>query len=159
MKKTIYPITVYHNKTYVADLLGISRKTIQRKVSNGDLSEDSCGGVCIDELKALLEVDSMRGRRGPKIIIKKPEDSNVRYNYINGTFVRVVLDVDEVTRSNESIDKKALKELSFRIEGLKSATLEAFARHAMCISSHKRRLARLGSVKDASEIREALRPS
>ena len=159
MKKNTYLITVFHNKSAAARKLGISRKTIQRKVSKGELAENSYGGVCIDELKALLEVDAMSGRRGPKIIIKEPEPSNKQVEYVGRKFVKAVLDVDEVTRLNETIDMESVEEMSRSFESMKSATLETLAKYAMCICNHKRRLARLGSVKDASEIREALRPS
>ena len=64
------------NKSTAADLLGISRKTIQRKVNNGALNEDENGGVCIEELKTLLQKEASKRKRGPKMPFINPVTDN-----------------------------------------------------------------------------------
>jgi polyhydroxyalkanoate synthesis regulator phasin len=156
MENTSYPITLYRSKSQLAEALGINRKTIQRMVSKGELSQDSKGRVRIDELIAILKVSSMRVKRGPKIQLDISIYNKKTYNYNGNTFEVEILKMDELTVSNETVDHEILKNIINKISGLNSATLEAIANQAMLICQHKRRLAKVGVSFDASKILKIL---
>jgi hypothetical protein len=156
MENTSYPITLYRSKSKLAEALGINRKTIQRMVSKGELSQDSKGRVRIDELIAILKVSSMRVKRGPKIQLDISIYNKSIYNYNGKTLEVEFLKMDDLTVSNETVDHEILKNIINKISGLNSATLEAIANQAMLICHHKRRLAKVGVSFDASKILKIL---
>jgi hypothetical protein len=156
MENTSYPITLYRSKSQLAEALGINRKTIQRMVSKGELSQDSKGRVRIDELIAILKVSSMRVKRGPKIQLDISIYNKKTYNYNGNAFEVEILKMDELTVSNETVDHEILKNIINKISGLNSATLEAIANQAMLICQHKRRLAKVGVSFDAAKILKIL---
>jgi len=156
MEPNTSSITLYRSKSRLAEALGISRKTIQRKVSRGELSQDSKGRVRIDELIALLKVDSMRVKRGPKIQLEISNYNNITYKYNGKCLEKVILELDEITILNETVIQGIVGNITNQLCNLGSATLEEIANNAMRICNHKRRLAKLGLSRDASKIPEIL---
>jgi hypothetical protein len=156
MANTSYPITLYRSKSKLAESLGINRKTIQRMVAKGELSQDSKGQVRIDELIAILKVSSMRIKRGPKIQLNVSIYNEKLYNYNGKSLELEILKMDDLTVSNETVDHEVVKNMVTQISGLNSATLEAIANQAIFISQHKRRLAKVGVSFDASKILKIL---
>ena len=143
MEPNTSSITLYRSKSRLAEALGISRKTIQRKVSKGELSQDSKGRVRIDELIALLKVDSMRVKRGPKIQLEISNYNNITYKYNGKCLERVILELDEITILNETVNQAIVGNITNQLCNLGSATLEEIANNAMRICNHKRRLAKI----------------
>jgi hypothetical protein len=159
MEKSNYPITNYFSKSIVAMKLNISRKTIQRKVKEGKLSQNEKGHVCWDELVALLEGEQMQGRRGPKWTKpkKKPAASAPPpYDPIRG-FLKATSGPNESTIWNQKVDHQAVEEIKRLMADLSSASLDVIAKEALILSSHKARLARVDLTKAGTEIFAALK--
>ena len=152
----MYPITIFHSKSVLAKKFQISRKTIQRKVRSGELSQDSKGRVRDDELFAILKVDAMRGRRGPKIRFKPEEISKTISNFKGERLGSEFIEPDEISKANATLDQGAVEEIKSQLVGLNSATLNKIAILAVTYSEHKRRLANVGLSLEPSLILEAL---
>ena len=157
MNTKIYPITLYRSKTSLAESLGISRRTIQRKVSKGEISQDTKGRVRVDELIALLKSDRMNIKRGPKINLGLNNYNKAIYNFKLNSLEKEILELDNLTKLNETIDHDIAESIKQKFFSLSSATLQEIAKQAMCISNHKRRLAKLGLSFDSSMIMNALK--
>ena len=158
MKKSTYSITTYFSKSQLAIKLNISRKTIQRKVKEGKLSQNEKGHVCWDELVALLETEQMHGRRGPKWCKpkRKPAASAPPpYDPIRG-FLKATSGPNASTIWNQRVDHQAVEEIKRLMADLSSASLDVIAKEAFILSSHKSRLARVDLVKPGAEILAAL---
>jgi hypothetical protein len=152
METTASSITLYRSKSQLAKTLGISRKTIQRKVAKGELSQDSKGRIRVDELIARLKIDSIQNKRGPKMRLEISKYNNIKYDYNGRHLEKVVLNIDELTKTNETVNDQVVKTIIQQISDLSSATLEEIATQAMSVCQHKRRLAKLGLSIDGSKI-------
>jgi hypothetical protein len=158
MKKMPSSITIYFSKSQLERKLNISRKTIQRKVTEGKLSQNEKGHVRWDELVALLETEQMRGRRGPKWSKPKKEPAASApppYDPIRG-FGKASSSPNESTIWNQKVDHQAVAEIKRLMANLGSASLDVIAKEALILSSHKSRLARVDLVKPGAEILAAL---
>lgn len=156
MKKTAYPITIYLSKSSAAKRLKINRKTIQRRVSEGKLSQNESGHIRLDELAALLKADSIRGRRGPKIQTVAVESGQKNYKFTQQGLVEIPVEPDEATIRNQELNEQAVDDIKRRIVNLSSASLDAISNFALTISNHKKRLAKLGHSHAPAEILAAL---
>jgi hypothetical protein len=159
--KTESPIIGYapawRTKSAVARMLGISRKTVQRKVTSGELPEDETGRVCADRLAALLSADVMRGRRGPKLQLRT-DKPRPRYEYRHGLgFVKTADHEDPADKIEGEVDCDMLQKLQSRMVKVSTATLRAIAGQAMTIAKHRARMARLGFKITPDEMLSALR--
>ena len=153
-----YPITIYISKSNAAKRFNIDRKTIQRKVKAGKLSQDEKGRIRRDELEGLLLADEMRGRRGPKWIKPKmdtAEKGPPPYDRMRG-FLKITSGPNEAAIWNHSLDSKAIEDIKRQLLDLSGASLDAIMEFAGTLSSHKKRLANLGQIKPGSEILAAL---
>lgn len=131
MGTSIYPITVYISKSSAAKRLDIDRKTIQRKVKAGKLSQDEKGRIRWDELVAELKADEMRGRRGPKVRIPKVESAQKTYHFDQKRgLVERPLEPSGATLWNEKLDEQALENIKCQLADLGSASLDAIAKEA-----------------------------
>ena len=156
MKKPVYPITVYVSKSSAAKRLNINRKTIQRKVSEGKLSQNESGRIRLDELAAVLKADSIRGRRGSKIQPVAVESAQKNYKFTQQGLVEIPVEPDEATIRNQELNEQAVDDIKRRIVNLSSASLDEISRFALTISNHKKRLAKLGHSHAPAEILAAL---
>ena len=156
MKKPVYPITIYVSKSSAPKRLNINRKTIQRKVSEGKLSQNENGRVRLDEVAAILKADSIRGRRGPKIQPMAVESAQKNYKFTQQGLVEVPVEPDEATIRNQELNEQAVDDIKRRIVNLSSASLDEISRFALTISNHKKRLAKLGHCHSPAEILAAL---
>jgi len=157
MGKTVYPITIYLSKSSAAKRLNIDRKTIQRKVKAGKLSQDDKGRIRWDELVAELKADELRGRRGPKVRIPNVKNAQKTYHFDQKRgLVECPLEQNGATLWNEKLDEQALEDIKRQIANLGSASLDAIAKEALSLSHHKKRLAKVGLVKPGTEILAAL---
>ncbi len=147
MKKPAYPITIYLSKSSAAKRLKINRKTIQRKVSEGKLSQNESGRVRLDELAAVLKADSIRGRRGPKIQPVAVESAQKNYKFTQQGLVEIPVEPDEATIRNQELNAQAVDDIKRRIVNLSSASLDAISNFALTISNHKKRLAKLAACR------------
>jgi hypothetical protein len=152
METTTSSITLYRSKSQLAKTLGISRKTIQRKVAKGELSQDSKGRVRVDELIARLKLDSIQNKRGPKMRLGISNYNSVTYKYNGRHLERVLLSMDELTKKNETVNNQFVNNIIQQISDLSSATLEEIANQAMSVCQHKRRLAKIGLSIDGDKI-------
>jgi len=158
MKKTPSSITIYFSKSQLERKLNISRKTIQRKVTEGKLSQNEKGHVRWDELVALLETEQVRGRRGPKWSTPKKEPAAIApppYDPIRG-FGKASSSPNESTAWNQRVDHQAVAVIERLMADLGSASLDVIAKEALILSSHKSRLARVDLIKPGAEILAAL---
>ena len=154
MKKPTYSITNYISKSHAARKLNISRKTIQRKVKEGKLSQNDKGHVCWDELVALLEADVIQGRRGPKWskpTVETAKNGPPHYDRIGG-FLKVARGPNPSTIWNQKVNKQAVDEIKRLMLDLSSASLDVIAKEALILSTHKSRLARVDLIKPGAEI-------
>jgi hypothetical protein len=158
MKKKPSSITIYFSKSQLEKKLNISRKTIQRKVTEGKLSQNEKGHVRWDELVALLETEQVRGRRGPKWSKPKKEPAASApppYDPIRG-FGKASSSPNESTAWNQRVDHQAVAVIKRLMADLGSASLDVIAKEALILSSHKSRLARVDLIKPGAEILAAL---
>jgi len=122
------------------------------------LSQNEKGHVCWDELVALLEVEQMQGRRGPKWCKPKKEPAASApppYDPKRG-FGKAPSGPNESTAWNQKVDHQAVEEIKRLMADLGSASLEDIAKEALLLSSHKSRLARVDLLKPGAEILAAL---
>ena len=158
MKAQTIPIgyaPAWRSKSSAARMLGINRKTIQRKVRSAQLQEDGAGRVCVDALSALLTADAMRGRRGPKL---RPEKPRPRYEWRHGSgFIKTADHDDPADRVAGSVDTDLVAKWSKRMVRLNQSTLREIASAAMTVAKYQARLARLGLRASPDDLLEALR--
>ena len=158
MEKMVYPVTIYISKSSAARRFHIDRKTIQRKVKAGKLSQNGQGRIRRDELEALLKAEEKRGRRGPRW--KPPKEDWEKngppdYDPQRG-FSKVPRKPNEAIVWNEKSDQDAVEKIKRQLADLSSASLDEIAEFACMLSAHKKRLANLGHIKSGSEILAAL---
>jgi hypothetical protein len=158
MGRVVYPITIYISKSAAARRFNIDRKTIQRKVKAGKLSQDAQGRIRRDELEALLKVEEKRGRRGPKW--SKPKTESVTngppdYDRQRG-FSKVQRKPNNATVWNEKSDQIAVEKIKRQLLNLSGASLDEIAEFAYQLSAHKKRLANLDLILPGNEILAAL---
>jgi hypothetical protein len=149
-----HPTPAWRSKSSAARLLGINRKTIQRKVRAGQLPEDGAGRVCADRLAALLTADALRGRRGPKLRTERPRPV---YEWQGAGFVKTADHEDPADKLEGEADSALVSKWERRMVKLNTATLRAIAGQAMTIAKHRARLARLGLKVTPDEMIDALR--
>lgn len=158
MGKIVYPVTNYISKSSAARRFNIDRKTIQRKVKAGKLSQDDQGRIWRDELEGLLKAEEKRGRRGPKRK-KSKEDQVVTgppdYDPQCG-FKHVPLPTNDAIVWNEKSDQAAVGKIKRQLRNLSSASLDEIAEFACMLSAHKKRLANLDLILPGREILAAL---
>jgi hypothetical protein len=148
-----YPITIYISKSSAAKKLNINRKTIQRKVQAGKLSQDAKGRIRWDELVAVLRTDETRGRRGPKTPAPNAEGAaKIQHFDPKRRFVEAMLEPNDAMVQNQKLDGKAVARLTRQMAGLSIASLEAVVKAANTLITHKSRLARVGVSLPTSEI-------
>ena len=158
MGKMVYPITNYISKSSAARKLNIDRKTIQRKVKAGKLSQNAHGRIRRDELEGLLKAEEKRGRRGPKW--SKPKTEPVKngppnYDPQRG-FSKAQSKPNDAIVWNEKSDDVAVEKIKRRLGNLSSASLDEIAEFACMLSAHKKRLANLGLILPGAEILASL---
>jgi hypothetical protein len=152
-----YTITNCISKSLAARKLKINRKTIQRKVQAGKLSQDEHGRIRWDELVGVLKAESRRSRRGPKITIPKIEHAQKIYHYDpKRGFVESTLEPSEAVLTNRRLDEEAVARLMLQMADLTLASLEAVVKDAYTLIEHKSRLAKVGLFKSGAEILAAL---
>ena len=149
-------IPVWRQKSHAARHLKISRKTIQRKVRQGLLVEDSSGRVCVERLAALLTAEAKCGRRGPKLRLPKRLRPVYAFHSPTG-FKRVSEHDDPADRLAGVVDDNAVDEICERIVGLNLATLREISEVALAAAGYQARYARLEMRATPDELREALR--
>jgi hypothetical protein len=154
--KANHPTPAWRSKSSAARLLGINRKTIQRKVRTGQLPEDEAGRVCADRLAALLTADALRGRRGPKLQLRN-DGPRPRYEWQGSGFVKTAEHDDPADKLEGEADNALVSKWQGRMVKLNTATLRAIAGQAMTIARHRGRLARLGLKATPDEMLVALR--
>jgi hypothetical protein len=154
----VYPVTIYISKSSAARRFNIDRKTIQRKVKAGKLSQDAHGRIRRDELEGLLKAEEKRGRRGPRWskpktepVTKGPPD----YDPQRG-FSKVPRKPNDAIVWNEKSDQAAVEKIKRQLRNLSSASLDEIAEFACMLSAHKKRLANLGHILPGNEILAAL---
>jgi hypothetical protein len=149
----VYPITIHLSKSAAAKLFRINRKTIQRKVQAGKLSQDAKGRIRRDELVGLLKTEEMRGRRGPKTPVTKVESTQKIHHYDpKRGLVAATLEPNEEEIRNQKVDEKALARLTRQMANLSVASLESVVQAAHTLIAHKSRLARVGVSLPTGEI-------
>ena len=148
-----YPITLYVSKSTAAKKLGINRKTIQRKVQSGKLSQDGKGRIRWDELVAVLKSEEMRGRRGPKTPIPPVENTQKIHHYDpkRGLF-EATLEPNEAILWNQKLNEIAVAHLTSQMANLSTTSLEAVVKSANTLIEHKSRLAKVGLLKPGAEL-------
>lgn len=156
-EKTLPPsyAPAWRSKCAAARLLGINRKTIQRKVRAGLLPEDAAGRVCVDRLAALLTADALRGRRGPRLQLRA-DKPRPRYEWTGAGFVKTADNDDPVGKMGVVVNRQVVAQWKKRMVLLNAATLREVASIAMTISRHRGRMARLGLKLSPDEMLEAL---
>lgn len=154
MGKVVYPVTIYISKSAAARRFNIDRKTIQRKVKAGKLSQDAHGRIRRDELEGLLKAEEKRGRRGPRW--SKPNAEPVTngppdYDPQRG-FSKVHCKPNDATVWNEKSDPVAVEKIKRQLRNLSSVSLDEIAEFACLLSAHKKRLANLDLILPGNEI-------
>ena len=153
--KPIGYLPAWRSKCEAARLLGINRKTIQRKVREAQLPEDEAGRVCLDRLAALLTADALRGRRGPKLQLRT-DKPRPRYEWSGTEFVKTADNDDPADKLAGAVDSALVAKWSKRMAKLNTATLREVGKVAMTIARHKSRMARLGLKVSPDQILAAL---
>ena len=149
----LYPITMWFTKSAAAKKLKINRKTIQRKIKTGELSQDDKGRIRWDELMGVLKADQQRGRRGPKIHFPEVATEHVISDFDpHRGLVTRRLEPTEATRWHQTIDEEAVSRLTREMARLSTASLEVLMAKALALHEHKTRLARLDWLPEPEEI-------
>lgn len=149
------PLPAWRSKSQAARLLGINRRTIQRKVTQGQLTQDSSGRVCMDLVAAIIKRDNLRGRRGPKIKLQTDQPRS-RYDWDTASGGLVAVPIDEQRKAG-AVDVVRLLKIERRLLKMNAATLNAVAKSAMTIAHHRARLTKLGLTMTVDEMLSALR--
>lgn len=74
----------------------------------------------------------------------------------NRGFVAATLEPTEAILLNQQLDEEAVESLMIQLASLSIASLEAVVKNANTLIEHKARLAKLGLIKSAPEIFDAL---
>lgn len=153
--KPIGYLPAWRSKCEAARLLGINRKTIQRKVRLAQLPEDEAGRVCLDRLAALLTADALRGRRGPKLQLRT-DKPRPRYEWNGSAFIKTADHDDPADKLAGAVDSALVAKWSKRMVRCNAATLREVGKVAMTITRHQSRMARLGLKVSPDQMLAAL---